>query len=73
MAKYLIIDKWHVGMIHVDDPERIIITAAKIVRVVIREKKYNVNSYPTNEDILDQNGEDKTALLKKINCNRFHA
>ena len=31
MAKYLIIDKWHVGMIYVKDAEQIIITAVKIV------------------------------------------
>ena len=29
----------------------IVVTAAKIVRAAIREKEYNVKSYPTNEDI----------------------
>ena len=34
-----------------DEAERIVIAAAKIISAELREKKYNVQSYPTNEDI----------------------
>ena len=53
MAKYLINDKWYVGKRDdiEDEAERIVVTAAKIVRAAIREKQYNINSYPTNEDV----------------------
>ena len=53
MTKYLINDKWYIGKRDdiEDKAERIVVTAAKIVRAAIREKEYNVKSYPTNEDI----------------------
>ena len=53
MAKYLINDKWYVRKRDniEDEAERIVVTAVKIVRAAIREKRYDVNSYPTNEDI----------------------
>ncbi len=34
-----------------DEMERIVVVAAKIIRAEVREKTYNYNSYPTNEDI----------------------
>ena len=53
MAKYIINDKWYTGKKEniEDEAERIVVTAAKIIKAAIREKKYDVNSYPTNEDI----------------------
>ena len=53
MAKYIINEKWYSekkANIE-DEAERIVITAAKIIRAEIRDKKYNSDSYPTNEDI----------------------
>ena len=53
MAKYIINDKWYTGKKEniEDEAERIVVTAAKIIKAAIREKEYDVNSYPTNEDI----------------------
>ena len=53
MAKYIINDKWYTGKKEniEDEAERKVVTAAKIIKAAIREKEYDVNSYPTNEDI----------------------
>lgn len=53
MAKYIINDKWHSERNDSieDEVERIIIAAAKIIRAEIREKSYDSELYPTNEDI----------------------
>ena len=53
MAKYIINEQWYLGKKDniADEAERIVVTAAKIVRDAIREKQYNVHAYPTNEDI----------------------
>lgn len=53
MAKYIINEKWYSekkANIE-DEAERIVITAAKIIRAEIRDKEYNSDSYPTNDDI----------------------
>ena len=34
-----------------DEAEHIVITAAKIIRAQIRDKVFNSDSYPTNDDI----------------------
>ena len=45
-----------------NEAERVVVTAAKIIRAAIREKRYNINSYPTNEDIKN------TCTGQGINC-----
>ena len=53
MVKYIINEKWYSekkANIE-DEAERIVITAAKIIRAEIRDKEYNSDSYPTNNDI----------------------
>ena len=53
MAKYIINEKWYSEKKAdiEDEAERIVITAAKIIRAEIRDKEYNLKSYPTNDDI----------------------
>ena len=53
MAKYIINEKCYSEKIAniEDEAERIVITAAKIIRAEIREREYNTDSYPTNDDI----------------------
>ena len=55
MVKYIINEKWYSEKkANIEDEfkaERIVITAAKIIRAEIRERKYNTDSYPTNDDI----------------------
>ena len=53
MAKYIINEKWYSDKKAniEDEAERIVITAAKIIRAEIREKEYNSDSYPTNDNI----------------------
>ena len=52
-STYIINDKWYTGKKEniEDEAERIVVTAAKIIKAAFREKEYDVNSYPTNEDI----------------------
>ena len=52
MAKYIINEKCYSEKIAniEDEAERIVITAAKIIRAEIREREYNTDSYPTNDD-----------------------
>ena len=38
-----------------DEADRIVIAAAKIIKAEIREKEYNINMYPSNDDIADIN------------------
>ena len=53
MASYIINDKWYSEKKEdiQEEAERIMIAAAKIIRAEIRERKYDSNSYPANEDI----------------------
>jgi len=53
MARYIINDKWHTEKKEnaEDEADRIVCAAAKIIRAEIRERKYDVQSYPSNEDI----------------------
>ena len=53
MAKYIINEKWYAEKrADVDDEaERIVITAAKIIRNEIRDQDYNFDCYPTSEDV----------------------
>ena len=53
MAKYIINEKWYSDKKAniEDEAERIMITAAKIIRAEIKEKEYNSDLYPTNDDI----------------------
>ena len=53
MAKYIINEKWYSEKeANVEEEaECIVITAAKIIRVEIREREYNTDSYPTDDDI----------------------
>ena len=53
MAKYIINEKqYSEKKANIEDEaERIVITAAKIIKAEIREKEYNSDSYPTNDDI----------------------
>ena len=53
MAKYTINEKRYTEKKAdvEDEAERIVITAAKIIRNEIRDREYNSESYPTTEDI----------------------
>jgi len=53
MASYIINDKWHSerkGNIE-EEAKCIVCAAAKIIRAEIREKTYDTQFYPSNEDI----------------------
>ena len=53
MVKYIINKKWYSEKkVNIEDEaERIVITAAKIIRAEIRDKEYDSDSYPSNNDI----------------------
>ena len=40
-----------------DEADRIVIAAAKIIKAEIREKEYNINMYPSNDDIVNNSKE----------------
>ena len=74
MVKYIINEKWYSekkGNIE-DETERIVITAAKIIRAEIRDTEYNSDSYPTNNDISDiEKRMDTTPLTDTDKNNHF--
>ena len=55
MAKFIINEKWYSEKkADIDDEaERVVIAAAKIIKAEIREKNYDLKSYPTKEDIVN--------------------
>ena len=55
MVKYFVNEKWFSEKTNYVEyeAERIVIAAAKIIKAEIRENSYDTETYPTNEDIVD--------------------
>ena len=53
LAKHIVNEKWYSGRKDSidDEAEQIVTAAAKLIKASIREKRYNIGSYPSNEDI----------------------
>ena len=55
LAKHVVNEKWYSDRKDSieDEAEQIVTAAAKLIKAGIREKRYDVGSYPSNEDIED--------------------
>lgn len=55
MAKYLINEKWYADKKDniEEETERVVVTAAKVIRAQLREMIYDKKTYPTSQDISD--------------------